>query len=73
MRLPTLLVTVCLLTVAGVGHTQQPPPLLPEPRPIPPIPELLSGIPPVQPPVPTAKLAEPTVDQMLDVLEALRV
>ena len=63
MRLPTLLVAVSLLAIAGVGHTQQPIVVPPSP-----------GIPPIEPPVPAVPpKAEQTLDQMLDALEALRV
>ena len=77
MRRPILLVAISLLAIAGVGQTQQPqlPPVtitLPEPVPVP---QMGPMIPQPQRLVPTVatKPVDPTVDQMLDELEALRI
>ncbi len=66
MKLPTAVVAVVLLAVAG--YTQAPPPTLLPTSPLP-VPDLVSE-PPLPPRAPLAQ--EPTVDQMLDALEKLR-
>ena len=65
MRLPAVLVAASLLAIGGVGYSQ-----VPQPGAIPP-----PGVPllPVPQPSPPPPLPEPTVEQMLDSLEALRV
>ena len=65
MKLPAVLVAASLLAVGGVGYSQ-----VPQPGTIPP-----PGVPhfTVRQPSPPAPLPEPTVEQMLDSLEALRV
>ena len=65
MKLPAVLVAVSLLAIGGVGYSQ-----VPQPGTIPP-----PGVPlfPVPQPLPPSPLPEPTVEQMLDSLESLRV
>ncbi len=69
MRLPTAILAVALLAVAGVGYTQVPPP---------PVPGLATPV-EVSPLLPFSTLEqsvapqEQTVEQMLDAVDALRV
>ena len=67
MKLPAVLVAASLLAIGGVGYSQ-----VPRPGTIPP-PGVPSFPSPLLSPSPPAPMPEPTVEQMLDSLESLRV
>ena len=65
MRLPAVLVAASLLAIGGIGYSQVPQPGSLPPPGIPSFPSPSTSPPPSMP--------EPTVEQMLDSLESLRV